>query len=204
MKRNNIKRIFISFPFIVGVFIIIYAGIGIVYYQKQGQYQDLQSQIARNRAILQKPGYDLKALENKLSNIETQLRGKTASLPTSEQGIEIIDTLIDVAQTSNVEVMSVQGAPLIQKQANVASTSKGQAKVTDISTSPALPILPVIFTVKGTQEDILAFISSITGSPELLKSSEVNGVNIRYNISSDGEYITEIELNIYVQAKASP
>ncbi len=191
---DKIKRIFTSLPFIIGVFLIIYACLGSAYIRKQDQYQGLQSQIALKSALLQKPRADLKALEDELNNVEMQLKEKEASLPNSEQGIEIIDTLLEVAQMSNVEVVSVQATPPSEKQSKVSTKDN----VTGLAT------VSLTLTVQGTQNGILAFISNLTGSPELLKSSEVKGVTIGYNERSGSLYTTQLELRIYVPPKVSP
>jgi hypothetical protein len=192
MKRIiNIKKIFLSLPFIVGVFIIIYAGISIVYFQKQAQYKNLKVQIDDTYLVLQtKPNPDLEVLNDNLSNIEAEIAEKIALLPTSAQGIEVIDTLIAETVMSNVEFSRLEGAPLIEDGGEEIGAGTS-------------PILPLIFYVEGTKYNTLVFISNMIENYELLKSLEIKGISIQQSASSSDEYVTKMELNVYVQSGAS-
>jgi hypothetical protein len=184
---NNIKKILISSPFIIGIFIIICAGILITYFQKQAQCQDLQLQIDRHQAILQNPSANLETLEDKLSNIEAQLTDIQATFPKTKQSIEIVDDLLDVAQMTDVEVISLSQAPSIENQSNVIGNT----------------IMPISLEVQGTKSRTLTYISHIAGSPELLETIEIKGVNIWHIDSSEDQYIAELQLYIYAQSEDS-
>lgn len=83
-------RIFRSAPFyywlVIGVFLMIYAGFAIVYFEKKAEYQNLQVQIAPNRLLLQKPGPDLGKLEQQLSQAEAEIKTQWAYLPVPGEG----------------------------------------------------------------------------------------------------------------------
>ena len=180
------KKIFISIPFIVGVFLIIYAGFGVVYFQKQAEYQELQLRIAPNRTILQKPHPDLEKLEKQLSQVEAELEEQWTFLPIPEEAIELCDALVNVAQLSDVEVVSVAAAPPIEKETEVASYT----------------VFLFDITVQGSQDAILTFISNLAVESELLQGLEVESISISSSTSpdtSDISYTANLQLIIPTQ-----
>jgi len=176
MKRK-MKKIFTSIPFIVGVFFVIYAAFGLVYFQKQAECRDLQSQITLNRTILEKPHSSLKEWENQLSAVQSEW----ASLPNTKQSIELADALVDVAQESNVQVVSIGTSLPIEMQ----------------DMEMEYTVLPFDVAVQGNQGDIMVFVRSLAQSPELLRTLEIRSVNIISTTCPLNPYGAKLQLYIY-------
>lgn len=184
---DKIKRIFTNIPLLIGIFIIIYAALGLVYFQKQAERRDLDLQIIPIRTVLEKPAPNLQELEAELAKAENQLETKWASFPSSEQGIELYDALVDMAQGNNVKVVSVVASKPVEKEDGGISYT----------------LLPFNLNVQGSQSNILAFVSSLSRGPGLLQSSEVKSINISTgtsaNTTDNVTRVANLQLYIYVQ-----
>jgi len=187
--KTKIKRIFTSLPFIIGVFVIVYASFGMVYYQKHAESRELEARIAPTRIVLERPALNLEELEEQLSEAQAEFEIEWASLPDSEQGIELYNALVDVALKNNVKVVSMSASqPVGAEQGN-----------TNFS------ILPYNISLQGTQNNILSFISSLADNSGLLCSSEINNVNISNSTISDPEDETaqtaaNMQIHVYVRS----
>lgn len=185
--KMKYKRIFTGIPFIIGIFIVIYAGFGLVYFQKHNEWRDINSQIIPTRTVLSKPSTDLGQLESELNQIEFQFEQAWITLPNSDQGIDLYDALIEVARESNVDVISVVAS---------SPTDEHYGGIT-------FAILPYSINVEGSETGILNFVSNLADGPGLLESSEVTNLNIT-NSGSDNTtgYISSkasFQLVIYAQ-----
>ena len=188
--KTRIKRIFTSLPLIVGVFIVVYAGFGMVYYQKHAESQELEARMAPTRVILERPAPDLEELEGKLSEAEAMFEAEWVSLPDSEQGIELYTALVDVATKNNVEVVSI------------SASQPTEAKHGSINYS----ILPYNVSLKGSQNSILSLVSSLAEASGLLHSLEVNNVNISTSTSSnttDGTTSTTANMQLFIYVRSN-
>jgi len=156
------KRIFTSIPFLIGVFLVVYAGFGLVYFQKHAERQDLYSQMTPLRAVLKKPPPDSAALKRELSQVEAEFEAAWKSFPSSEQGLELYSALIDVAEKSNVTVGSVGAGSSTDRQEDGISYS----------------LFPYQLSVQGSHEDILAFTSNLAEGPGILQGLQVGSIQI--------------------------
>ena len=181
------KRVFTSIPFIIGIFIVIYAGFGLVYFQKHNEWRDINSQIIPTRTVLSKPSTDLGQLESKLSKIELQFEQAWTTLPNSDQGIDLYDALIEVAHQSNVAVTSV------------VASSPADEHYGGIT----FAILPYNINVEGSETGILNFVSNLADGPGLLESSQIKNLIITNNESDNTTGYTSsqasFQLVIYTQ-----
>jgi len=188
--KTRIKSIFTSLPFIVGVFIVVYAGFGMVYYQKHSESQEIEARMTPTRIILDKPAPDLEEMEEKLGEVEAVLEAEWASFPDSKQGIELYNALVDVATKNNVEVVSISASQPIK--ANHGSIDYG--------------ILPYNVSLMGSQNGILSLVSSLAEGSELLHSSEINNVNISNSTSSnttDDTTATRATIQLYIYVRSN-
>ena len=155
---------------ILGVFIIIYAGFGLVFFQKQTEHRDLEAQIAPNRLILQKPHPDLESLEEELGQAEAELATMWVHLPIPEEAIELFDALIEVAQSNDVEVISVTGAPPVRKERGDGTSYS---------------VFSFNLTVQGSRDAILTFVSQLSVGSELLQGVQLENMDIAGGTSED-------------------
>ncbi len=180
------KKIFAIMPFVViGTFLIIYISFGVVYLQKQGEFQSLGSQMSLQRAILQKPPPDIEKLRSQLKQSESEFEITLTSLASSKQGIDIYGALLDVGRNSKAEVMSIEASPPIT------------AKVGNET------ILPYSLVVRGSQSDILDFISSLIGGGKLLNGLELKSINIKNGTLPDDSSTLNLELYIHTWSDAT-
>jgi Tfp pilus assembly protein PilO len=172
-------KLLTSVPIVIGIFVIIYASLGMVYYTKHNQSLDLSSQVALKRTIMQKPQPNIKELNTQLSQAQAELQAILTSLPNPGQGIDIYSTLSDLGRKWNVEILSIQAFSAI---------------VTEQSESG--PTLPYSITIRGSQDDTLAFISSLIQGSELLQGLELKGINVQSGASSDD--LDTVVLQLYI------
>ena len=186
--KMKYKRIFTSIPFIIGIFIVIYAGFGLVYFQKHNEWRDINSQIIPTRTVLSKPSTDLGQLERELSQIELQFEQAWTTLPNSDQGIDLYDALIEVAHQSNVDVIGV-----------VASlpTDQNHGGIT-------FSVLPYNINVEGSKTGILNFVSNLADGPGLLRSSEIKNLIITNNKSDNTTGYTSSQASFQLVIYAQP
>ncbi len=180
------KKIFTNVPLVViGAFLIIYISFGVVYFQKQGESQSLGSQMSLQRAILQKPPPDIEKLRSQLKESESEFEITLTSLASSKQGIDIYGVLVDLGRNNNAEVMSIEASPPIT------------AKVGNET------ILPYSLVVRGSQSDILDFISSLVRGGKLLKGLELKSINITNGTLPDDSGTLNLELYIHTWSDAT-
>ena len=186
--KTRIKRIFTSLPFIVGVFVVVYAGFGMVYYQKHAESRQIEARTAPARIILERPAPNLAELEERLNKARAELDAEWASLPETKMAIELYDALVVVAVENNVDLKSITASqPVGSTLGNVGYS-----------------ILPYNVSLEGSQNNILSFISSLADGPGLLASSEINNVNLSSSVSSNTTEETvsttaNIQIHVYTR-----
>ena len=169
-----------SVPIIVGVFVIIYASLGMVYFNKHNEKQDLTSQVMLKRNILQKLQPDVKELNAQLSQAKAELEEIQTSLPNPGQGIDIYNTLVDLGRRWNVEILNIQAFSAV-------APKEGEGG----------PTLPYSLTIQGSQNDTLGFISNLIQGRELLQGLELQNINVQGGASSSGLVTIAMDLNIH-------
>jgi len=173
-------KILTSIPVIAGIFIIIYASLGMVYFNKHDKSDNLASQIALKQAALQKPIPNIKALNSQLSDAKAELDTITTSLPYAGQGIDIYNALVDLSRKWNVEIMNI--------------TASAPIMPNDVE---GVPILPYSLTIRGSQNNALAFISNLIQGGELLQGLELKKINVQSEVSSGDMVTISMALNIH-------
>lgn len=182
------KKIFTNLPFVViGAFFIIYISLGVVYFQKQGEFQSLGSQMAVQRASLQKPPPDIEKLRSQLKESESEFEIALTSLASSKQGLDIYGVLVDLDRNSPAEVMSIDASPPITAKAGKVNET----------------ILPYSLVVRGNQSDILDFISILIGGGKLLQGLELKSLNIQNGTLPEDSGTLNLELDIHTWPDAN-
>jgi hypothetical protein len=182
MKQSmkNKLKIFASIPIVVGIFLLIYASLGIVYFNRHDKSHELTSQIALKQAVLRKPAPDIKQLNSQLSDAKAELATITTSLPYPGQGIEICYILVDLGRTWNVEISNIEAYPALTPTDGASG-----------------PILPYSLTIQGSQNDALSFISDLIQGRELLQGMEVQDITVQRVDSADDIVTIVLNLNIH-------
>ena len=160
---------------ILGIFIMIYAGIFMAYSQHQSDADDLESEIATKEAILKNPGPNLDQLNEELRQVQEALANASkvtetpeeVDLPDSTQALELYESLVDLAEDDYVELSSIAG---------------GQPGGGSI---PALSTMTYTLSVQGEYRDLLGFVSDLTRDPDLLKGVEFGSIDVQ-NSGTDG------------------
>lgn len=159
-------RLFRSAPFyywlVFFVFLMVYAGFGVVYFEKQAEYRRLETQMTPNKLLLQRPRPDFVAMDAQLARAEAELKAKWNYLPGQDKCIEQIQTLISLADNTTCNVTGVSAAAPVKK------TSQGATYY----------ILSYSVTVEGTDDAILTFTQTLAQNPGILQGMEVDSINI--------------------------
>jgi len=179
-KRAKL-RILASPLFIGGVLLILCASFGVVYFQKQADANDFQSQISDKEKILNKPVpapnmEDLlnkratreAELEQKMIDLEKRISGSSSlalSLPDQEKSIDLYKEIVDFGEAANLS--QPHGVEI--KNITASGPVKGKSNDTTLAYS---------LSVEGSRNALLNFISSLIKSQKYLCSMELNNVAI--------------------------
>lgn len=183
----KIKRVFASIPFLVGFFLIIYAGFGFVYIQKQSEWRSINEQLIPARIALEKPAPDPAVLESQLDEAESDFEDAWAALPQADQVIDLYDALVEVARLSGVELANIS-----------ASQPKGE-NYQGLTYS----VISYSLSVKGSKNDILYFVSSLVDGPQLLQTCRVGNLNMNTAESANatGPEESRASMHLYVYTR---
>jgi Tfp pilus assembly protein PilO len=181
MKGQKQKLKFLtSIPAVISVFVIIYASLGIVYFNRHSQSRDLASQITLKRTVLQRPQPNIKELNAQLTESQAELEALQTSLPNPGQGIDIYNALVDLSGKWNINILNIVASSPIPP-----------------NDSESGPTLPYSLTMQGSRDNTLAFISNLIQSTELLQGLELKNINIQSGASSDDPDTVDLELYIH-------
>ena len=150
---------------IVGGFIIILAGLGIVRSQQVNEQSELSEKLALAQSKLQaiqldRLSYRQKELEQQLSETISQSKTGRAILSQPIGSITISDIVFDIAEANNVEVTEISSSGMAQNE---------------LEGVPCLT-LPLITKVEGEVTDLVSFITQLnedlaTGAVQSLEIS---------------------------------
>jgi len=167
---------FTAISLTIGIFLIIYAGLGIFYLQKEGERRDLKGKIATYRILLQKLTSSIQSdaeLQDEYTQLQQQLaKGENgqlqaelqrwASFPLPEQSIEIYTALLDLAQKNKVIITSMNAInPTIRETGGISYA-----------------ILPFNLSIKGDCIDILNFIDNLRDDSKFTQSTRIENTSI--------------------------
>jgi len=150
---------------IIGVFIIMFAGLGAVRYQQVRQQNQLTEELASAQSKLK--GIQLEQLSNRQEELEQQLsqtisqsEATKSALSQPIQSITISDTLFDIAEANSVNVMEVSTSGLASEELAGITYS----------------VLPLTARVEGELTNLASFITQLNGEFEtgVIKSVEIN------------------------------
>ncbi len=102
------------------------------------------------------------------------------SLPNAEQGIDVYSALVELGRKSNVEILSIEAGSAVAPKGGVGGKT----------------ILPYSVSITGSQQDVLAFISSLADGQKLLQGVEIRDVDID-TTAVDGSETAALNLNIH-------
>lgn len=183
----KIKRIFTSIPFIVGFFLIIYAGFGFVYIQKQSEWREINEQLIPALTALERPAPDTVALANQLAEAESDFDNAWAELPQADQVIDLYDALVEVAESSDVELVSISAAQ--PKGENYQGLT--------------YHVISYSLSVQGYKNDILYFVSSLVDGPQLLHTCRVGNLsmNTAESANATGYEESRASMHLYIYTR---
>lgn len=170
-------------PLIIGVFIIIYVGFGMVYFQKQAEAESLESTIALQEVVAAKPvlayGIEekqaaLAAANLELENALTLSEEYRALLPSSEMAIDVYDEILEWGAAIDARFSSLGSGAEITR-IGVTGPTAG---------SDGSKILACSLQMQGSLSALLQFIEELIESDELLIGMELTGIKIGSNADS--------------------
>ncbi|MDD5095687.1 MAG: hypothetical protein PHV74_15135 [Dehalococcoidia bacterium] len=187
-NRQTKRRIITNVPLVViGALLIIYASLGIVYLQKQVEFQGLGLQMSLQRTILLKPPPDIEELGSQLKEAESLFEITPASISSSNQTTDIYGVLVDLGRNSNAEVMSMEASPPTRDKGGTVNGT----------------ILPYSLVVRGKQSDLLGFISSLIQGARLLEGLELKSIDIKNGALPDDLGTLNLKLCIHTWPDAT-
>ena len=147
----------------IGTFAILFASLGMTYSEQSEQQSQLDQQLEVAQKVLDKYSSEqfslqLKELESRLAQAESQLRTVKTDLCPSIETIEVSDMLFELAQTCNVEIIEIRSVPPGTEELN----------------GTTYYVLPLMVELEGELSNLLSFISKWTekhhtGLVELVK-----------------------------------
>jgi len=157
-----------AFLVIIGVCLIIYIGVGIVYLQQGPKQKNLQEQINKTAVIVQKPLPDMKKLQAEYEAVQQALA--PMSIP------EVLEVIVDIAEKNGIDVDPSSG------RFHIPPPPGPQAKKIGEGTYQILSIGGI--KAQGDYESVMAFISDLdsgkTLETMLLRRVELNQIEIKF------------------------
>jgi hypothetical protein len=198
-KKGNLKML-ASPLFIGGILLVLYAGFGVAYFQKQADAEDFQSQISKNEEILNRPAaaLNLDDLVNQRATGEAELEQKRSELekvrfggsllalspPGPEQSIDLYKEILDFGAAANL-------------------SQSGGVKITSISASGVVKgknngtTLTYSLSAEGTRYALLNFISSLIKSQKYLGSMELSNIAISGGTKSSDSATLSLSIAVH-------
>jgi hypothetical protein len=201
LEKKGKLKILASPLFIGGVLLILCASFGVVYFQKQADANDFQSQISKKEEILNKsvsaPNLeDLlnqrttkeAELEQKMSELEKRKSGSSSSLalslPDQKKSIDLYKEIVDFGEAAN---LSQPGGVEIK---NITASSPVKGKNNDITLTYSL-------SVEGRRDALLNFISNLIKSQKYLCGMELKNVAIAGGAKSGDPATLTLGLDVH-------
>jgi len=162
---------------LIGLILILYIGLGFVYFQQGAKQGDLQEQINNLDAILSKPLTSVAELEADYERVTNALTPMEEEVLLEKLVSIAEDSGIDVAKESNQFNIPAPGQPIERK------VGEGSYQVLSFKS----------IKVQGTHENVMAFISNLD-SGETLPTLVLIRVNISHStVEGEGEEETGTE-----------
>lgn len=114
MKLSKKKWLFLG----IGIFVILGAGLGMLWTQRVQEQRQLKQELSLAQLRLKKsedvrqPSPQQVALQDRLTQLGSQLTVTKSSLSQLIETIEVNETLFDIAETSGVEITQINSAVL--------------------------------------------------------------------------------------------
>lgn len=173
-------------PVVVGIFIIIYAALGLNYLRINTDQNPLESGIVVARGALREKPTDGSfngelSVEEELVAVQEQFRQVALSFPTRRPNAFIVDTILATANETGVEIVSAQAALL-------------KAEEIGENTYKVVP-----FTIKATGDipEILAFLDKL--EHDTFETLVVESVDILQNLD-----FFDLTLNLSIYGRTLP
>ena len=161
--RNLLDRFWPTGALIIfGFFLIIYAALGILYFQQGVKQGDLEEQIAKISAIVVKPMPSAEKLRGEYDKVNLKLAPLTVK--------DALDKIVNIAEESGIEVDPDSGELKISPLA-----SPREAKI-DEGSYQVLSFKDI--KVQGDYDKVMAFVSALD-SPEKMETLVLTGVGIQ-------------------------
>ena len=93
---------------IIGIFLILVIPLGMVYLQQPARQIQLKGALSNLERILEAPTTEKENLERELSKAEAELEAARAAFLSPDQSPEIIDRLLELAESNDIDVTQTQ------------------------------------------------------------------------------------------------
>lgn len=155
-----------GFVVIIGVCLIIYAGLGFVYLQQGSKQADLEEQISKTMLIVSKPLPSMEELQAKYDGVNQSLA--PLAIP------DALQIVVDIARESGVDVDPASG------KFHIPPPSGPQEKKMGESTYQILSLSGI--KVQGDDDSVMSFISDLDSGKTMetlvLKKVEIRQIEI--------------------------
>ncbi len=157
-----------GFLFLIGIFLIIYLGLGIIYFQQGPKQNELNEAIAKQSVIAAKP---LPLADNLKAEYDLV---KQALNPVTDYAV--LEILVKIAKASGINVADEAGKFNIPPPSKIIEVKIGDGKY------QVLPIRNI--KVQGKYDDVLAFVADLDAGKTLptmvLKKAVISQVAVMY------------------------
>lgn len=186
-----------------GILLIICAALGSVYFQKHGDIDDLESQVEGSQATLQLKSIeaqsldvdkqekqtDLDAVEAEITKRLDENNAALAFLSSPEHYLDIFDEIVYFGSVTYLGYTS-------------ESEEDGEITTLKGASMDSSEVLPYSVVMDGSEDALLAFVSELIDSRELLRGMELNHIYLTRGgaASLDDSYVPyTLDLNLEVQ-----
>jgi len=169
---------------LIGLILILYIGLGFVYFQQGAKQGDLQEQVNKLSTILSKPLTSVEELEADYERV-------TNALAPMEEEV-LLEKLVSIAEDSGIDVAKESS------QFNIPAPGQPTKRKVGEGSYQVLSFKSI--KVQGTHESVMAFISNLD-SGRTLPTLVLIRVNISHSIVEGEEETSEasatLDVDIY-------
>ncbi len=152
--------------FLVGIFLIVYVGLGFLYFQQGPRQKKLNEQIVQQSIVAAKPLPPADKLQAEANDV------KIALAPLTDYAV--LKKLVEIARASGIDVSNTSGKFTVPAAGKVSEVTVGSGKY------QVLPIKGI--KVQGTYENVMQFVADLDAGKTMptmvLRKASISEVEI--------------------------
>ena len=169
-------------PILIGLFVIIYAAMGLIYFQQQREQSDLEALIDQRTATVSQP---VELSEEEEANYEAAQQAITTGLVDEDEirifREDVIEKVLEIAETLGFDADDITSFTYSD---NLRTETIGET---------SYKVIPFQIKIEGDYNKVIAFISTLDSMPDM-KTFVLKDVDITIGAEKT---VAELDFGIY-------